>query len=373
MICLDHTLDSAQVGLVNEVEKPAVDVSGHIDVGGEVGVRGAVGVGGHVRVSMERTELEPTPDEALWEAIRERSEALGFDSYREYIGGVFGLEASGLHFGGLSRRLGELGARGVGTYQMLRDLTELFVLSESGWIDDRAIFRDNDVELKFRPRRSHAIAEKLGHYLRNGELPYIDRVVKAAYPSLDPECVGLDGLRTMVLRKPLFLELWHEMCLEHGMLMRTMEAISSRFQNIQLAGENDGLANYESSPLRSLSDWFWGFNQDLRRLNARRRIQEYKHQYGPTALDGAVADLQAADVRTAFPGVFMNLLNICDIDQAWRLSRLCGGGGGAVGGFRRQTAPRRRGGADRLQRRNRFGIGAHEHAAFRAGADVAAG
>ena len=62
--------------------------------------------------------------------------------------------------------------------------------------------------------------------------------------------------------------------------------------------------------------------------------------------------------------------NLIDIDQAWRLSRLCGG---AVGGFRRQAAPGRRGGADRLQRRDRLGIGAHKHAAFRAGADVAAG
>ena len=63
-----------------------------------------------------------------------------------------------------------------------------------------------------------------------------------------------------------------------------------------------------------------------------------------------------------------------DIDQAWRLSRLCGGGGGGVfGGPWRQAAPGRRGGADRLQRRDRPGIGAHEHGAFRAGADVAAG
>ena len=65
--------------------------------------------------------------------------------------------------------------------------------------------------------------------------------------------------------------------------------------------------------------------------------------------------------------------NLIDIDQARRLSRFCSGGGGAVGGFRRQAAPGRRRGADRLQRRDRLGIGAHEHAAFRAGADVAAG
>ncbi len=105
--------------------------------------------------------------------------------------------------------------------------------------------------------------------------------------------------------------------------------------------------------------------------------------------DGFAIDRERIEEDAKFDGVFVLQTNAhlsaleamlvykqlwtVDIDQAWRLSRLCGGGGGAVGGFRRQTAPRRRGGADRLQRRNRFGIGAHEHAAFRAGADVAAG
>jgi len=59
-----------------------------------------------------------------------------------------------------------------------------------------------------------------------------------------------------------------------------------------------------------------------------------------------------------------------DIDQSWRLSRLCGGGGGKPW---RQAAPGRRRGSYRLQRRDRLGIGAHQHGAFRAVADVAAG
>jgi hypothetical protein len=62
-----------------------------------------------------------------------------------------------------------------------------------------------------------------------------------------------------------------------------------------------------------------------------------------------------------------------DIDQSWRLSRLCGGGGVVVGTPWRQAAPRRRRGSYRLQRRDRLGIGAHQHGAFRAAADVAAG
>jgi Transposase DDE domain len=62
-----------------------------------------------------------------------------------------------------------------------------------------------------------------------------------------------------------------------------------------------------------------------------------------------------------------------DIDQAWRLSRLCGGGGGVVGKPWRHAAPGWRRGSYRLQRRDRLGIGAHQHGSFRAAADVAAG
>ncbi len=62
-----------------------------------------------------------------------------------------------------------------------------------------------------------------------------------------------------------------------------------------------------------------------------------------------------------------------DIDQSWRLSRLCGEGGVVVGTPWRQAAPGRRRGSYRLQRRDRLGIGAHQHGAFRAAANVAAG
>jgi hypothetical protein len=96
-----------------------------------------------------------------------------------------------------------------------------------------------------------------------------------------------------VLRRPLFLELRHEMCLEHGLVMRTMGAISARFQNIYVRGENDGLSNYESSSLRDLGDFFWGWiNSESTRLNPRRRVQEYRHKYGPTALDGALGGVR---------------------------------------------------------------------------------
>ena len=62
-----------------------------------------------------------------------------------------------------------------------------------------------------------------------------------------------------------------------------------------------------------------------------------------------------------------------DIDQAWRLSRFCGRGGGAVGEPRRRAAPMRRRRADRLQRGDRLGVGAHQLGTFRAAANVSTG
>jgi hypothetical protein len=284
-----------------------------VRISGRSGVDGDGRVGERVRVTMDRTEFPGTEDEALWKAIRVRS--VSFPRYQRYIHHIFGVDKDFSQVGGFSRRLAELGARGVGVYRPLRDFTELFVLSECGSISEAEVFRDERLEHEFRPDRepSGRIAEELHRYLVHGELPYIDRVVKAAYPSLDAPRIGFDALRSSVFRHPLFLELWHEMSLEHGMLMRTMDAISARFQNIYSSGENDGLSNYESSPLRPLSDFFWGWieNEPLR-LTARRRIQEYKHQYGPSALDGAALGVQAADVRTAFPDAFMNLMDLCE-------------------------------------------------------------
>ena len=56
---------------------------------------------------------------------------------------------------------------------------------------------------------------------------------------------------------------------------------------------------------------------------------------------------------------YRDLLQV-DIDQAWRLSRLCCGSDVAVGELRRQLAPRRRRRSYRLQRGDRLGIGAHQ-------------
>ena len=295
------------------------DVTGELLVSEEgktVGVRGDIGVAGHLRVTMERPDARRTPDEALWSAIEETCRAIGFEQYQAHIGRIFEL---GPFQGEISRKLGELGARGVGAYRALREATELFVLMGGGPLADRKSARQDATLREFGevgPQMQQSrkeIEDGLRQYLHHGELPYIERVVNAAYPSLDLDGSGLDTLRRRVLRQPLFLELWHEMCLEHGMVMRTMDAVCARFQNIYNSGENDGLASYEISPLWPLGDLLWDWiNHTPTRLNPRRRIHEYRHKYGPTVLGGDAMAVRAADVRTTFPDAFMNLLNLCE-------------------------------------------------------------
>jgi hypothetical protein len=287
---------------------------------GTIGVRGNIGVhgdiGGHIRVTMERTDSRRTPDEALWSAIDERCEAIGFERYQAHIRRVFELPNMGAFQGEISRKLGELGARGVGAYRVLREVTELFVLLGCGPLADRKLSPGDAIANDFSPQLTQSrmeIEEGLRQYLHNGELPYIERVISAAYPWLDLDGSGLDGLRRRMFRQPLFLELWHEMCLEHGMVMRTMDAVCARFQNIYNSGENDGLASYEISPLWPLGDLLWDWiNHEPTRLNPMRRIQEYQHQYGQTVLGRDAIGFRAADVRTAFPRAFLNLLNLCE-------------------------------------------------------------
>jgi hypothetical protein len=274
-------------------------------------------IDGHIRVTVERTDSVPTLDEALWAAIHECTEAIGFERYQHYIRRVFELDERGLVPNQFSHRLTELGARGVGSYRTLRDLTELFLVSRCGpaAIGDR--FDDSPLVAFANPERRRAreeIDERLREYLHHGEFPYIERVVNAAYPWLDRDGRGFDHLIRRMFRQPLLIELWHEMCLEHGMLMRTMDAVCDRFQNNLKPGENDTLAGYELTPLWSLSDFFWDWiNHESTRLNPQRRIQEYQHQYGPTSLGQSIGRLQPADVRTSFPTAFTNLLNLCEV------------------------------------------------------------
>lgn len=110
---------------------------------------------------------------------------------------------------------------------------------------------------------------------------------------------------------PIFTELiwsyWHE----EGYLAQTMNAISRRFQNIQI-GIGNALNHLDIDPLRPLSNILWGYIQDTQhRLTIPRRAYEYENHYGINLIGKAVKNIQPVNSRSGFIGAFNNLLNRC--------------------------------------------------------------
>lgn len=318
---------------------------------------------GAVQVNLRRSAAASTPDQPLWSAIRNRTDAISFNRYAEFIDRLLccpqdgkadrGEAACGepgdcaaaskvskddVHAADISTpsirdRMFDLSIRpsiyGVDAYQLLRIATEAFLIFESGVVispprnpltgnpDPKsvsALVPGEETRLG-EPVTFEVISTRLGDYLSLGErkLPYLKRIVDAL--------LGLDSARRAeklpyceaVLRNrfscPSLLELiwsyWHE----EGMLVQTLNAIALRFQN-RRSGPRDPLANLEIDPLRPLNNLFWGFIQDENhRLSVPRRAYEYDHHYGLTLYGKAVPALRSADSRSKFLEAFHNLLH----------------------------------------------------------------
>ena len=267
---------------------------------------------------MERTDTPFTPDKWLWRAIDGRCRVNRLWALPGVHPRRVPIARSRILSGEFSRKLGEMGARGVGAYRTLRNYTELFVLLGCGPLADGKSPTTEPACASLARGGQTQSREEIEEGLRkkylvdNDQLPYVDRVVRAANSGIGLDGEALDQMRRRMFRRPLFLELWHDMCLEHGMLMRTMDAVCARFQNIYNRGENDGLASYEISPLWPLGDLLWDWiNHEPERLNATRRAQEHQHQYG-TEPDRNAFGVRVADARSTFPNAFMRLLTLCE-------------------------------------------------------------
>ncbi|HEY6340637.1 MAG TPA: carboxypeptidase-like regulatory domain-containing protein [Bryobacteraceae bacterium] len=288
----------------------------------EVAVEGEIGLKGQpINVRLNRTASDPTLDQALWVAIRNRSRAISFDRYQEFMNLALRWEERPLEVpseipedarGRTERDLNELGIHmhGVNAYQVLKHLTELFLLLECGI---RIV--QFDPEMEDRRLGRHFSIDELQQRLRDylgerAQLPYITRVVRAAFPELlregaDDKLIGAERIN-----EPCLIELIWSYWMEEGMLVRTMNAITRRFQNIRAPGERDPLANLEIDPLRPLNNLLWGYIQDEHnRLSVLRRAFEYDHQYGLTLYGGATAGMQSANGRSKFLEAFHNLLH----------------------------------------------------------------
>ena len=279
-----------------------------------------------------------TRDVALWEVIRNGTNALSYNNYSAFIDYIFcgGINPFAIANPALKdetkykeqlKKTQEglsLPFNAVESYRALKVATEAFVMATI------TVSGDLPPELKkeFDAYRVE-VTKKLGDPASVKILPYL-ALVRRKLPDVDFKTLPFEqgltdyiqsndrlmescyGLLSFKLQFPCFLELiwnyWHE----ESMLVQGISTIARRFQNIRGDGAVDPLANVEVGPLRPLNNLLWGYIQDdQHRLSVRRRAYEYDHHYGITLEGTAVKGLRTVDSRSKFIEAFHVLLNHC--------------------------------------------------------------
>jgi hypothetical protein len=261
-------------------------------------------------VALQRPEIAPTNEIALWAVIRQASQSISFDNYEKFIAKVCAKDLTNI------RRLPF--AR-IGVYELLKAATEEFLIRNCGVLnfgtDERAYWArlaaDATLQLG-RPITSGMMQDFWKEYVGNdGNIPYIDRL-RNKFPESSN---GIDEqLRACILedriKHPCMIELIWSYWNEEAMLVQVLNAISLRFQNRRGPGERY-LANLELDTLRPINNLMWGYVQDEQhRLTIARRAGEYDHQYGFGLYGRAVGRAQPADSRSHFLEGFHQLLHL---------------------------------------------------------------
>ncbi len=302
-------------------------------------------IGGNLSVGMRRTEAAHTTDLPLWIVIRKSTDAISFKNYFRFMDHVLCNKPLSGEFNEYELakisdkkiKLGDLQKKrflpftDTDAYKLLKVATEAFLVVNCGVALSKFPFTQEDLDyLTSRISGQTIDLAKLNSlwedYLEfvNGTssqtLPYLalirnklpDNALKNsifADADLPQDCFGI--LRNK-LTEPCLIELiwsyWHE----EGMLVQTMNAIGTRFQNRRRTGNNDPLANLEMDPLRPINNLLWGYIQDEQhRLSVIRRTYEYDHHYGLRLEGKALPQFNPADSRSKFLEAFHNLLYIC--------------------------------------------------------------
>jgi hypothetical protein len=292
-------------------------------------------------VSHESPPTRDTADQAFWSRLRTSSELLSFPSYEAFIDDAFcallGDRGTRLDRAGKARAA--LPFPDVQSYRALKGATEVFMELACGvridaldepeaW--EHAYLRDaSRLGLDVNPSEGPATLQSLWErYITDEDdeigsvIPYLIEVrgnlkgtrFRSKSESKARAAKGLDGVELcefLIEEKfkfPCLVELiwsyWHE----QGLLVRSMDAISRRFQNRGARNGREPLAELEITPLRPLNNLLWGYIQDEQhRLTAERRLYEYNHHYGLRPAAG----LQPADSRSRFLDALHQLIQKC--------------------------------------------------------------
>jgi hypothetical protein len=295
--------------------------------------------GDDVGVTLKRTAVQPTSDQALWVQIRKSTDAIGFENYSRFIETVIcgepDLDDGRLRGRRVRHKLRSVKRRtglpfpNVDRFRVLKAATEVFLMIHCGVdLDD---FSDVDFDEE---------SGRLGRTVDRGDLEeqmrrYLDRVssgegeVLDVLPYLglirrqlgDVAIVGIgedqdevteicSGILAEKLTHPCFLELIDSYWRDEAGLATGMNSIIWRFQNRMPRGRGrDPLAGLDVDPLRPVNNLLWGLVQDQQhRLSTVRRAYEYDHHYGLPLTVRHGPPVRGADSRSRFMEAFHNLL-----------------------------------------------------------------
>lgn len=295
--------------------------------------------GDDVAVTMKRTAVPATTDQALWVAIRNSTNAIGFENYSRFVDLVMCGELRGASGGlGLDQEEKNLFRRvnrrtnlpfpNVNRYRLLKAATEVFLMINCGVDQDvfegldlaaesrrlnRTVSQD-DIEQQFR---DYLVRVDTGRGDFLDVLPYLGlirlQLRDVAIVGLDDEADAAEacfGILAEKLARPCFLELIWAYWTDEGGPLQALKAIGWRFQN-RAAGPpgRDPLANMDIDPLRPLNNLMWGWIQDEQhRLTLARRAYEYDHAYGLELQTRQGPPVRGADSRSRFMEAFHHLM-----------------------------------------------------------------
>lgn len=286
-------------------------------------------------VTLGRSSVGETKDVALWQAIRQGSEAISFPNYQTFVDKVMSCGPHSTHlkpeeieaFKKVGGGRGTL-FPGIGKYQLLKAATEVFLMLNCRVLDQYKFTKAEADEYNARndrKRTSGGLNQMWTQYLAqvNGDgagtvtLPYlrlIQRKLGEPIIKQDTDACAIEemeGILQEKLTRPCFFELIWSYWIEEGMLVQTLNTIAVRFQN-QRTSVRDPLGNLTIAPLYPINSILFGYIQDEQhRLTVARRAYEYDHEYGFTLHGRAVPALRSADSRSKFIEAFHNLLTAC--------------------------------------------------------------
>jgi hypothetical protein len=340
---VDEEIGAAVAGVPSNDNPPPDTIEGST---GEIQVTPKpFAAGDDVGVTLKRTAVPPTADQALWVAIRNSTNAIGFENYSRFIETVICGEPDfdgDNRLGGkrvrhklrsVKRRTG-LPFPNVDRFRLLKAATEVFLMVHCGVdLDDfsNVDLDEESARLNRTVDRADLEAQMRDYLVRvaAGEdefldiLPYLG-LIRRQLGDVAIVGVGEDddevteicsGLLAEKLEHPCFLELIDSYWRHEGGLLPGMHAVMWRFQNRMPRGRrHDPLAGLDIDPLRPINNLLWGLVQDQQhRLTTVRLAYEYDHEYGVRLSARPGPPVRGADSRSRFMQAFHNLMAVAAV------------------------------------------------------------